>query len=297
MKREGGGVYWLARFVGEAESGLEFDVFLSYHSGDAEWVAKLKAALCEKGLKVWIDADEIRPGDRFAEALEHGLRSSRSVVLVVSAGSLQSNWVKEEYYNALSLANAWGRGLRIIPALIESVGVPGFLSTRSRVDFRDPAAFEANVERLCFGITGARGQAKEPEQEAAPEPASGGIDELTYLERALAREERNAASLARVRWVSPLAGLAAPLLGFLLNANSAAETLAIEAVGGSLVTGLIGWAATAGALSAARLNVTRLTYLRDGLDLCRRKREDTGCPVLWKEFWRVAHRNAGIDTA
>src|SRR5262245_58568360 len=104
-------------------SSPNFDVFLSYHSGHAAWVAKLKTALEAKELKVWLDSDQILPGDRFAEALERGLQSSRAVALIVSSGSLQSDWVKEEYYRALGLANATRHGLRLIPVLIESVSV------------------------------------------------------------------------------------------------------------------------------------------------------------------------------
>ena len=41
----------------------EFDVFLSHNSIDKPWVIALKAALVERGVKVWLDCDEIRPGD------------------------------------------------------------------------------------------------------------------------------------------------------------------------------------------------------------------------------------------
>ena len=46
------------------------------------------------------DRNEIRPGDFFAEALERGLESSRSIGLVVTANSFESGWVREEYYRA-----------------------------------------------------------------------------------------------------------------------------------------------------------------------------------------------------
>jgi hypothetical protein len=53
-----------------------FDVFLSHNSIDKPWVIKLKKALEARGLKVWLDKDEILPGDLFAEALERGIASS-----------------------------------------------------------------------------------------------------------------------------------------------------------------------------------------------------------------------------
>ena len=78
-----------------------FDVFLSYNSVDSAWVIRLKTALETRGLKVWIDKDEIRPGDRFVEALEMGIESCNAVILVVSAGALSSSWVTDEYHRAV----------------------------------------------------------------------------------------------------------------------------------------------------------------------------------------------------
>lgn len=45
----------------------------------------LKTALKERGLKVWFDRDDIRPGDRIVRALEQGIEQSRCAVLVVSS--------------------------------------------------------------------------------------------------------------------------------------------------------------------------------------------------------------------
>src|SRR5262245_34025009 len=122
-----------------------FDVFLSHNSADKAWVAKLKTALVQKGLKVWLDRDEIRPGDLFAKALEDGISSSDSVALVVSPAAMASSWVEEEYYRALSIANSHGRPLRLIPVLLRTASLPGFLSGRHWVDFRDASKFESSV--------------------------------------------------------------------------------------------------------------------------------------------------------
>jgi hypothetical protein len=131
-----------------------FDVFLSYSSTDAQWVQQLKDALVSLGLRVWHDADQIRPGDLFAQALEEGIASSNCVALVISPASLHSGWVKEEYYRALSLAQ--GQQLRLIPVMLRNAELPGFLRSRQWVDFRDDAMFALNLQRLYWGITGER---------------------------------------------------------------------------------------------------------------------------------------------
>lgn len=130
-----------------------FDVFVSYKSEDAAEAERLASALRRRGVRVWLDKDRIRPGDRFAEVLEDGLATSRSVAMVITAESLRSNWVKDEYYRALSLANEGT--LQLLPLLFGDAKLPGFLASRQYVDFRTGSDFERNVDRLVWpGITG-----------------------------------------------------------------------------------------------------------------------------------------------
>jgi|SRR5215469_13846745 len=93
-----------------------FDIFLSYRSADREAAQTLRNSLEARGARVWLDKDQIRPGNLFAEALERGLTTSRAVGLLVTPESLTSNWVKNEYYRVLSL-NAAGE-LQLIPLVL-----------------------------------------------------------------------------------------------------------------------------------------------------------------------------------
>src|SRR5260370_42707476 len=105
-----------------------FDIFLSYRSTDKEAAESLRTSLEKRGARVWLDSDQIRPGDLFAEALEKGLATSRAVGLLVTPDSVASNWVKNEYYRALSL-NAAGE-LQLIPLVFGGAELPGFLKDR-----------------------------------------------------------------------------------------------------------------------------------------------------------------------
>lgn len=131
----------------------QFDVFVSYKSEDATDAEHLVEALRRRGVRVWLDKDAIRPGDRFAEALEDGLATCKAVAMVVTPDSVKSNWVKDEYYRALSLAN--DGELQLIPLLFRDTKLPGFLASRHYVDFRNDVDFERSVDQLVWpGITG-----------------------------------------------------------------------------------------------------------------------------------------------
>jgi tetratricopeptide (TPR) repeat protein len=131
-----------------------FDVFLSHSSVDKPWAIQLKDALQRYGVSVWLDRDEIRPGDLFVKALEAGLEQSRAVALIVSPEAVASGWVEEEYARAMFLAQNKQRALRLIPVLLRDATLPGFLQNRHQVDFRDERAYAQKVWELAWGITG-----------------------------------------------------------------------------------------------------------------------------------------------
>ncbi len=143
-----------------------FDVFLSYNSQDEAFVLKLKSALDARGLKVWRDREEIRPGDLFVLALERGLEASRTVALIASANALSSGWLQEEYSRALNLCQL-ADGARLIPILLPGAELPGFLANRNYVDFRDERAFNDGVDALVWGIRGERPLPSRPSKRLA----------------------------------------------------------------------------------------------------------------------------------
>jgi ABC-type branched-subunit amino acid transport system substrate-binding protein len=66
-------------------------VFISYSHHDAadvDWVQAFARSLTERGVSVWLDQSEIRPGESIPEAIEHGLRQSDWLVALVSNESL-----------------------------------------------------------------------------------------------------------------------------------------------------------------------------------------------------------------
>ncbi|HEY0322331.1 MAG TPA: TIR domain-containing protein [Pyrinomonadaceae bacterium] len=132
----------------------KFDVFLSHNSIDKSWVSHLKNALQARGVKVWLDKDEIRPGAKFVRAIEIGLEESKAVALIVSPEAMASGWVEEEYDRALRLAQEKNQPLQLIPVILREAKMPGFLENRNYVDFRDEASFDENIEKLIYGITG-----------------------------------------------------------------------------------------------------------------------------------------------
>jgi hypothetical protein len=279
----------------------QFDVFLSHQSGDAPWVAKLKSALEHRGVKVWLDQEQIRPGDLFIDALEQGIQSSGSLALIISPGALRSLWVREEYQRALVISNSKQRELRLIPVLLQDTDLPGFLSTRQWVDFREPENFEQSVGRLVWGITGNRSSGLAESATAtgltglsviqAPETRSR-VDEVGYLERFIQREDEAIRKLTYLRLAAPVTGLTVWGIIAVTMTGLNAPANVMLALGTPTITALIGFAATAREWTGCHDNKKRLTNLRDGLELCRNML-NTQCNRLLEVFWKTVEESAG----
>jgi hypothetical protein len=275
------------------------DVFISYHSGDADWVVTLAADLKALGVIVWLDREKLRAGDLFVQALEDALASVRCVVVVVSAGALRSAWVQMEVQRALTLVNAAPAGeRRIIALLIDDAEPSGFLAIRSWIDFRDPAQRARKLAQLAAAITG-----RPPSTPGAPDltddfrrealaTMSPGIDEIEFLGRLIERTRVEAQKLRMWRLLGCTPGLSVVLGLWGVWRTLPEATLGALLVGAPLFTLLIAWAATHTSLSLCGRKAERFEVLRDGLQLCH-QRTNPGCRTLRERFWEMVLNQTG----
>src|SRR6266496_1411082 len=84
-------------------------VFISHSVADADWARSFARALKERGVTVWFDEFDVRPGDSVRDALEEGLRSSDVVVALLDADSPS----KPNLF--FELGAAIGMGKRVVP--------------------------------------------------------------------------------------------------------------------------------------------------------------------------------------
>jgi hypothetical protein len=71
------------------------DVFISYASEDRDRAAELASALGAFGCSVWWDR-KIITGQAFDHAIERELETAKSVVVLWSRHSIESEWVRNE---------------------------------------------------------------------------------------------------------------------------------------------------------------------------------------------------------
>jgi len=133
---------------------VEFDVFLSHDSRDKPMVEEIGRRLESRGLHVWLDKWELRPGFPWQEGLEQGVLASKAGAVFVGMGGL-GPWETPEM--RAFIARSRREKVPVIPVLLpgcaESPPLTVFLEAYTWVDLRGGLNDEG-LDRLFWGITG-----------------------------------------------------------------------------------------------------------------------------------------------
>jgi len=161
---ESGGVSALpkTKSLGIQQATEDFDVFLCHNVADKPAVRRIAERLRERGIRPWLDADALPPGQSWQEELERQIPNIRSAAFFVGPNGI-GPWQNQEL--RAFLREFVERQCPVIPVLLPggvTLALPVFLRGMTWVDLRtqDPA----EIERLIWGITGRRPQRGFPSQ-------------------------------------------------------------------------------------------------------------------------------------
>jgi len=69
------------------------DVFISYSHSDSHFARQLVRRLRDAGVDCFLDEERIQWGDKITDTVREALGACIAVVVVISPGSLKSQWV------------------------------------------------------------------------------------------------------------------------------------------------------------------------------------------------------------
>jgi hypothetical protein len=129
-------------------------IFLSHSTSDKSFVRNLAEQLSLAGVRVWLDEAEIKIGESLTEKIGQAIWEADFVGAVLSANSIQSNWVQKELQLALQ-KGIQGRKIVVLPILLELVEIPPFLRDKAYANFTSPDRFSGSLKKLleALGIT------------------------------------------------------------------------------------------------------------------------------------------------
>lgn len=135
--------------VRRAERTQERVAFISHSTRDKPFVRRLAADLVAHGVKVWLDEQRLLVGDSVPEKIAQGLAESDFFLIVVSADSVESEWVKKELSSAL-VHEIERRKVTVLPIRIDDAKMPNSIHDKLYADFR--GSYEAGFRKLLDSI-------------------------------------------------------------------------------------------------------------------------------------------------
>ncbi|NJD31728.1 MAG: TIR domain-containing protein [Gammaproteobacteria bacterium] len=162
------------------------DVFISYAREDAESARRFAEAFAAEGLSTWWD-DALRSGEAFDESIERALREAAAVVVLWSASSVASRWVRAE-------ATLADRNRTLVPVTIEPCQRPIIFELTQTADLahwrgdrqdRVWRGLVADVRRLVESQAAPRGSpggaAAPSAKQVADQPSKPGVVILPFV--------------------------------------------------------------------------------------------------------------------
>lgn len=151
------------------------DLFLSYSSIDRAFASDLAKSLTGLGVRVWFDEWELNPGDSLLSKISDGIKTSAYLLVVLSAASVSSRWVRTELEQAMIEEITTGR-VKVVPIIRERCDIPEFIKAKVYVDLSTSSDYRYGVQKIVDLVF-----ARSPSHSERPALAQELIDEYESL--------------------------------------------------------------------------------------------------------------------
>lgn len=134
-----------------------YSCFISYSSKDQDFATRLHNDLQAKGIRVWFAPEDLKIGERIHETVEQAIRIYDKLMVVLSANSMNSAWVRREVRTALEKERQQNRTvlfpLRLDDTVMDTTEdwADDIRKDRHIGDFRkwqDPESYQKAFDRL-----------------------------------------------------------------------------------------------------------------------------------------------------
>jgi len=138
----------------------QFDVFLAHSSKDKPLIRQIYRELKQRGMRPWLDEEEIAPGTQFQDEIQQAIGQIKVAAAICIGQHGLGRWQKLELKSFIS--QCVNRNIPVIPVLLPGVEViPDelpFLQEFHAVHFDGDIRDERAFYKLEWGITGIKPQ-------------------------------------------------------------------------------------------------------------------------------------------
>lgn len=202
---------------------MKYDVFLSYAHEDSVAAQWLVSTMKAEGLSVFWDR-HIAVGQQWSDVLQTTLLEARAVVVIWSAASVKSTWVKAEATEAMTLK-------KLVPVRVDGVAIPMPFGQVQTADVSPGRALHEQGVSIAASIAALTNRNADAAEAWSPAPASASASRIVdwrhaflSMEGRLGRRDYWICYLALV----PISALAILLVEALVGASAKDATFDVK---------------------------------------------------------------------
>ena len=111
------------RLIRQAGRGASFkwDVFISYSTKDMGLIREIVRDFERRGIRYWLDDEQIMPGDAIVSSSQHGLENSRHILACFSRNQKDSGWHRREYESFLGESMDPENTRKLLPLILDDL--------------------------------------------------------------------------------------------------------------------------------------------------------------------------------
>lgn len=134
--------------------GFYYDAFLSHSTSDRKWARDFANSLRDRGVRVFYDEWNVRPGVQIEDTIKAGLKDSHYVVVLLDSSNTNSPWASFEVGAAL------GIGKKVLPVVAPDVrpeNLPEPLQHLRSIRMTSPSEAAGRVAKLLQSSASSQG--------------------------------------------------------------------------------------------------------------------------------------------
>jgi hypothetical protein len=123
-------------------------IFISHNAKDKATARLLASMFADRGISVWFDEWQIKPGESITGGIEKGIEESDVFLLMWSAAAKASKWVETELRAAIR-RGVDDTAVRLIPIMIDDTPLPMLVADYRGFKLEKADNLEGIVREIC----------------------------------------------------------------------------------------------------------------------------------------------------
>lgn len=123
-------------------------IFISHNVKDKDTARLLATMFSDRGIGVWFDQWEIKPGDSITGGIGKGIEECDVFMLMWSVAAKASKWVDTELRSAIR-KRVDDTGFRLIPIMIDDTALPALVAEYRGFPLKKVSDIEGIVRAFC----------------------------------------------------------------------------------------------------------------------------------------------------